>query len=339
MADTTTRFYILDANGNRQSGLGTIQGLRKLAGEGKIQRDTPLESESGHRGTAGDILDDSDFPNTDAIDKTSDGKVKNALTLVVFTTITIGVVVCFYKFAPPISFFSSGDPPHLIALKKAKSGDSVKYDISASVAGDTQKMSVAYRVISNDGKKIRFRVTTTTPWGPEETDEVEYDFSKSEEENSMSILKQTLEKQRREMLKQRREMQIQQGRRFPRGNIPQEEFMESIEIMEGLEFVESFMENMESVMKNIDVKSETGKTSRGTISVAGRSFNCVITPYTYAIAVGNITLSVRDIKVWYSKGVPVTGTVKLEWETTVPTPKGIATLSVTTTLTEFVETK
>lgn len=76
-------------------------------------------------------------------------------------------------------------------LKDAKPGDWARYDMTAATDGGSEKATLLVEVLSNDGKRARLRMTTTTPgrWGSQtQENEMEVDLSKSQDELALSML-------------------------------------------------------------------------------------------------------------------------------------------------------
>ena len=181
----------------------------------------------------------------------------------------------------------------------------VKYDVSLSnpEMGGAEKFTVAWKVTSNDGKKVKFKVTSGASgerWADEE--DVEIDLLKlSKCRSYKDVIQIALEQE----------------------DMPKE--------------LKRFMRR---VIEDVDFKITAGSTSRATVSVAGSSFNCTVVPYTATVNVGNTSFSVRDIKTWTSRKVPLNGIVKAEWETSFPLfdddrGRETATAGVTITLSEY----
>ena len=193
-----------------------------------------------------------------------------------------------------------GHPPIISSLVNAKSGDWVKYDVTISTDGNTAKGMVECRVLTKEGKKVKLRITSMPP---------------GRYENARYGVDPTPEIQ---------ELEVDLSK-------PQTEIIRSIQQQLGIHG---------SMMRDVDVKVKRGAMGKGTMSVAGQIFNCVIAPYTVTVTNGNVAVSIRDIKEWGSKKVPVTGLVKLEWQTSAPIPStmigyGTGTFGIAMTLTEF----
>ena len=212
---------------------------------------------------------------------TSVGKITSVFKLVIGAAVAIGLVWFLYIFALPLLMPS--DPLLAVVknLQNAQSGDSVKYDIAISTNGEVEKGTFAYKVISNDGKKIKVKTMDTPPGGSRENErEIEVDLSK--------------------LLKCRSYVDFIQYV-IEQGDVPIE--------------MKQFLER---VVRDVDVKIKGGSTGKATVSMAGSSFSCIVTPYIVTANVGSTSFSIRDIMIWTSPKVPITGVVKAEWETTFP---------------------
>ena len=378
-------YFYTDANGQRQGPIND-QTLLALIAQGIILRTTPMETEGGHRGLAGQlqipgiVWPAPPTPLQELLHCTNCGTVvsrqadsrkclscgfkstghrkfcrscgtgisskqeicvrcgtavpstwtiltenlsnffsvgtASSLAIAKFAVgwgLVLGIIAALWWFFFPIYFspgsFGGNPFSSLIAsLNRAKPGDWVKYETTImSPEGNMEKGNVTYRVVSKDGKKIRLQITMDTGI----------------------------------------------NRFGPGGGRPQGTQSHEVEIdlsKSPKELIQSLLEQPEiprgprDFMKNVDLAIKRGRTSRGAMSVAGEKFNCAITSYTFTMTVGNIAVTIRDFKEWTSEKVPVFGSVKMEWQTTVPMPINLndvdsgvkmKTFSITTTLVEY----
>jgi hypothetical protein len=268
---------------NQKQGPVSEQQLKALAAQGAIGPSTPMETDTGHKGTAGQIpglnfnaaATSQPRQTTPPAAGFSDvmGNLSSPLEKfqqfkpLLIGGIVIAAIVVLGWFVVP-ALFGSSNP--FAVLKKAKSGDWVKYDGSVSLVGMTTKTgAITYKVLANDGKKIKLQITNTYPGLGKEKSEVEFDIPKS-----------------------------------------QKEYMQSIQ---------KFLHMEGTTGMNLNV--EKGKTSRGTVSASGQEFKCTIIPYTVTVTIDNISTTVRNIKVWTSPKVPVAGIAKIEWGNALPMPE------------------
>lgn len=115
-----------------------------------------------------------------------------------------------------------------------------------------------------------------------------------------------------------------------------EEMMKS---MLGMDMSVDMPIDVKNILDKIKFDIKKGRKSRETLSIAGQSFNCFVIPYTIDVTVGNVTITVRDIKEWTSKTAPVGGIVRTEYRTEFPTPNGrTETFSISISLTSFRKT-
>jgi len=245
-------------------------------------------------------------------------KAKKTLKLAIFAAVAVGLVLLIYKFVPISSLpgLSGGNPfgSWIATLNRAKPGDWVKYETTiVSPDGDTEKGTATYKVVSKEGKKIRLQITMDIRPNRFEPPDVSRPGESRPRKTESHEVEIDLSKSPKELI---------------------QSLLEHPEIPKG----------PRDFMKNVDVAIKRGRTSRGTMSVAGEKFNCAITSSTFTIAVGNIAVTIRDVKEWTSEKVPVFGSVKMEWQTTVPIPidlndvdSGVKmkTFSITTTLVEY----
>ena len=269
---------------NQKRGPVTEQQLQALATQGVIGPHTPLETEGGHKGMAGQIpgMQFNTAPHTPTSPTTqampsSGFQSKGIAMTAVAVLLVIGLLWLLY------TFFMSSNP--MIAafksLKYAKSGDRVKYEVAVSNPGGTEKFHVEQKVISNDGKKVKIRTTITNPFGGEEEHEEEIDLSKWSKCRSYKDMIELALDELEEMPKEMKEI-------------------------------------AKKVLEKSDLKVTTGKKSRSTMSVAGSSFNCAVVPYNISASYDNVSFSVQDIRTWTAKNVPLGGLVKAEWEISFP---------------------
>ena len=84
-------------------------------------------------------------------------------------------------------------------------------------------------------------------------------------------------------------------------------------------------------IKDAKIVIERGKRDRETLSVANQQFHCVVASDTVVVSFGSITMRIPVVE-WTSKTAPIFGTVKSEMTMTVP---DVGIVHITTTLTEF----
>ena len=184
-------------------------------------------------------------------------------------------------------FFGGGGDDWRTALRNAQPGDFARYEVTIQSGLDTETGNFAFEVLANDGRIVRLRQTTRSPFeqrarigGRTQTNEVEIDLSKPEEALWRLMLSQ---------------------------------------------------EDMPGDVRNARIDIERGRVTRETLSVAGQSFNCVVTESTIIMTTGNITVRVPIVE-WTSRDAPITGSVKSEMRITDPDG---GTIIITTTLAEF----
>ena len=170
-------FFLLDANGNRIAGPYDTPQLQELATQGRITQHTPLESDTGHKGVAGQI--EIEFPG--APPPSPPSNIPNRIKPLVGGVIAVAVIAAvagLVWFVLPL--FSGGSDMRAI-LKNAKPGDLAKYDVTIAQGLNTEKGQSAFEVLSNDGKTVRIRYTTKNPYGGEETKTISIDLTQPEE--------------------------------------------------------------------------------------------------------------------------------------------------------------
>ena len=357
-------YFYTDASGQRQGPIND-QHLRVLAAQRKILPTTPLETEGGHRGLAGQIPGLFPVPQPGpagpvpppptpsqlfctncgtacseqavacmscgakptghkrfcrqcgvglnleqvvcikcgasvATTRLPDAKrvvqsviassmIKGAKNLVL-GGIAVAVVVGLVWLTA--NFWPSSHP-----LRKAKPGDWARYDVTVSGdgnlaprGGQTMKMTSVIEVLSNDGKKVKLRTTTTNTerYGPpEQKHEWEVDLSKPEEEIVLSMLKGT-----------------------PFGD----------------------------AIKN--VKFERGKkTTKETEWAAGKEYNCIVVTTVLTGIVtrddGETAELTSTSKDWTSKTAPFTGTVRSDVNLMLIAKRETVNIFMTTSLAAF----
>ena len=200
-----------------------------------------------------------------------------------FGTVAIALVVgVIWYVLPFLSFSLGGSTMYLNQLKKAKSGDEVEYETSISIGGERDRDRVRHRfsieVLSNDGRRIRLQ-RTFQDWN-----QYRNEWSSEDKmpllEIELSSLKSDVDLVRAIM----REMM----RDAPR--------------------------EIRDAVDKIDWEVRGGKRTSETMTMAGQSFKCTVTPLTVSATSGSVTTTVRDIKQWTSPEVPVTGLVKAEFQ-------------------------
>jgi len=211
---------------------------------------------------------------------------------------TIGIVFLVLMFLWGVIIPPSN--PIIEQLRKAKSGDWVEYEITESGLDGSSppKTIVKIEVTSNDRRRVGLRITTTTSqlFGRENKEEANVEIDLSKSEEEM--IWNMLEK--------------------------------------GLADARLPISNMRNFRDSIKFEIKRGKKTRETLSIAGQSFRSTLTPYTIDVTIGNITISVRDIKEWTSRTAPVLGILKTEFRTTMPAPSGrMEAFSITIALTGF----
>ena len=324
-----TNYFYFDHTNTKQGPVGEEQ-LKQLIAQGTIEPQTSMETDTGQQITAGEIP--GLFPSASPLpfqpadgspsqDNVKDAKAKNtaggmlsALLMTLSgmdntTKIVIGAsaTVVLVGLIWLVSGFFGGGNDWRSILRNAKSGDWVEYEtIVSTPMGEISRATQRYEVLSNNRRMVRLRVTTTIPpmfpWASTQTDvtEFEIDLSKSDEQIFLDMIAQT----------------ITQGARAGGASVPFD--------------VGSFLNEV------VDVEVNKGKRTRETLSVAGETFRCTVTPYTISISVDSITLTVRDIKEWFSRRVPVFGMVQAEFRVSVPVPTmGTQSFTVTSRLTSF----
>jgi len=234
-------------------------------------------------------------------------KIKNWLV----PLIVLGVIVAGLVYVVPgvMGWFGGPGSPSLNQLRASKSGDWAEYEIAISApgGGTAERQRFRIEVMSNDGRRVRLQTTMFNVYVPvfnQRTGRTEMEMQDVRSDIEID-LSQSEEEIARSMLKS-----------MPTG-IPM------------AYMVQDFIDNIE-----LDIKR--GRTTRETLSIAGASFSCIVTPHTISATIGNITFTARDIRVWYSRTAPVDGMVRAEFRTTVPGPTGrMETLTITISLTSF----
>jgi len=302
-------YYYFDQN-NQKHGPFSEQQLKDLAVRGLINRQTPMETDTGHRGVAGQIH--GLFP--------AQGTALPLKLAIGGIAVAVAVGLLWFVF----SFFTSngGGNEWRTAFRTAKAGDWAEYETTFSGFGVTERNKFKVEVLSNNGKVVKLR-TTTTVTVPEfdgrRRQEVEKDLSVDSEID--------LSKSFEEIIRS----QIREG--FHSGlheSLPADmPFGERI----GVHAVQSVLDNF---LDNLKFEFTEGRKTREKLSVAGQSSNCTVTPYTGSISLGNLTFTVRDVKVWRSKAAPIDGTVQTEFQTSIPGLTGRnETITITMRLAAF----
>jgi hypothetical protein len=228
-------------------------------------------------------------------------KIKNWLVPLIVLGVIVAGLVYVVPAAKSIVGGSSGSPA-LNQLRSAKSGDWAEYEIAISVpgGGSADRQRFRIEVMSNDGRRVRLQTTVFNAPVFDRGRDVKTDFEIDLSQSEVEIA--------RSMLK----------------SMPADTPMP----FEVRDFIDSI---------KLDIKRD--RSTRETLSIAGASFNCIVTPHTIGATIGNITFTARDIKVWHSRTAPVDGMVRAEFRTTVPGPTGrIETLTITIALTSFRKT-
>jgi len=153
MSNSETKFFYYDRI-NQKIGPVTEQQLKELAAQGVIGPNTPIETGGGHKGLAGQIpgmVFKTPVPQPVSVSKW----IKPA----VIAGIAVAVIVSLVMFVPQI--IPSGSSNMLKSLRNAKQGDWVRYDVETRENDRTykEKESLLIDVVSNDGKKIKLKVS------------------------------------------------------------------------------------------------------------------------------------------------------------------------------------
>jgi len=184
------RYYFLDATGQKQ-GPYDEQQLQTLVSQGVITLNTPLETDGGHQGVAGQIpwLEFNavvpPFLGERAQVISEQIKKWGTIAGIAVVAIVVGWVVL------QLVFRSS---PDTIKPLPPKSGDWIKYDVTLFSKGDSEKATYFIEVLTNDGRKVKLRTITTRPknLGRKNEKTHEIDLPASEEDLIKLMLMQEL---------------------------------------------------------------------------------------------------------------------------------------------------
>ncbi len=309
-------FYYFDRT-NQRRGPVNEQQLQTLAMQGIITSESRMETDTGHKGTAGELpglrfpvavppssvippsavippspppFEDEGVYVASEAEKLTTKLAKSlstspipmavaAAVAVVLSLAVLGVLVANVR----LPFGTGANHP----LKKAEPGDWARYDVTVSANGMTVKGTAKYEIVSKDRKRIKIRMTQTLrgPFGGG-NDEVK------EEEIDLSLSPQEID------------------RYFMERGMPDE-------------------------LKNAEIKIGKGKSSKETTLLAGRKFDCVVSLSTLT-AIGGKGESFTAVgKEWESQTAPITGTVKSEMEIIVATKEETKELTLSMKLAAF----
>jgi len=289
MSNSETKFFYYDRI-NQKIGPVTEQQLKELASQGVIESNTPIETGGGHKGLAGQIpgmVFKTPVPQPVSVSKW--------IKPVVIAGIAVAVIVSLVMFVPQI--IPSGSSNMLKSLRNAKPGDWIRYDVEMKTGKNdhTQKESLLIDVVSNDGKKIKLKISDpndprafrkAVPFaGAIEIDEaIEIDLSNA--------------------------------------NSPEK-------------FLAWLNQCPITVNGKKLIQIKKGKSVKETIQVAGTSFNCVMTHLTATLTGPDGETFTIIVKLWESKTAPVGGQVKAEWDVRMVSKTSTETFNVTATLATF----
>ena len=204
-----------------------------------------------------------------------------------------------------IDYIFGGNAVFLNQLKSAKSGDWAEYEytISGIEGNRTEKMKVRTEVLSKGDKNIKIE-TTTQHWISFRNEWSSEEKEEMEIDLSVTSDEQLFKSNAKEILR--------------KGGAPN---------------------GIRDFVDKIKFEIKRGRMTSETLSTAGQSFSCHVTPLTFSVTVGSLTGTVRDIRVWLSSSAPF-GLVQGQFRMDIPnfdTGKE-STFEVTVRLTAFRKT-
>jgi len=329
---------------NQKRGPVSEQQLRDLATQGLIGPHTPMETDTGHKGVAGQIP--GLFPAQGATPPPKQLFCTNCAQPVPENA--SGCMSCGLKATGHKKFCrqcGAGRTPEQIVCTQCGANLATTFIpdakkvmesvVSSSSSGIIRKFAFRGIIIAVIAGLIWFILSFFPPPGggsmylnqlksakSGEWAEYEYTLSMPGERDSGKW------KVRQEVLsKSDRSIKIETTITHPHGYVEKQEMEIDLSASSDEQLIRSIVKeiirqqnahnNARDFVDKIKFDIRSGRRSSETLSTGGQSFRCTVVPFTVSTTVGSLTVTVRDIKTWLSSSAPF-GLVQAEFRMDVP---------------------